>query len=84
MIEVTVYFWAESADERVVVLPMGDNTTILDLKNTLIDPSVDTPFNGYYDVTAFGIADYPAGDSPVGLPDSHALVDNQSYEARME
>lgn len=83
MIEVTVYFWAGSTNQRILVTDMPDNSTILDLKNLLINPTINTPFS-QRDVTMFELADHPAGNPPLGLADDQALVDNQGYDARME
>lgn len=82
MIDVRVRFWAGTNDEFVSTFMLNDNATVLDLKNTLVDPNLNTPFSNYQ-VTQFGIAAHPNG-YPHALSDSYPLVDDADYDAVME
>jgi hypothetical protein len=83
VIQVTVYFWAGRAKQAPFTINMPDGATILDLKNKLVDTNTTppTPFKGT-GVTTFEIASH--GDPTLGLADNHTLVNNRSYDARME
>ena len=78
MIEVHVWFYAGTANEVRITIPMDDNDTAGDLKQTIDQPGL-TPFSGV-GAAAINLWDRPGGNL---VPDAQQLADDDEFDATL-